>query len=161
MSHLRFGKKAIKSTYLIKQANFVACHNPAYVRKYNMVQELVPGGTFLLNCSWSPEELETHLPVGVIVKICLCIHVCVVSDNLDGVLVRTNRTGSIPSTVSRLVKKSDLADVSIRYFSLHSSNWLTDITLDTVFRIPYRNVNCNTALLKCSGTRRRLSILDR
>ncbi len=62
MSHLRFGKKAIKSTYLIKQANFVACHNPAYVRKYNMVQELVPGGTFLLNCSWSPEELETHLP---------------------------------------------------------------------------------------------------
>ena len=62
MSHLRFGKKAIKSTYLIKQANFVACHNPAYVRKYNMVQELVPGGTFLLNCSWSPEELEGHLP---------------------------------------------------------------------------------------------------
>ena len=62
MSHLRFGKKAIKSTYLIKQANFVACHNPSYVRKYNMVQELVPGGTFLLNCSWSPEELETHLP---------------------------------------------------------------------------------------------------
>ena len=62
MSHLRFGKKAIKSTYLIKQANFVACHNPSYVRKYNMVQELVPGGTFLLNCSWSPEELENHLP---------------------------------------------------------------------------------------------------
>ncbi|MDY5775376.1 MAG: pyruvate:ferredoxin (flavodoxin) oxidoreductase, partial [Lachnospiraceae bacterium] len=62
MSHLRFGKKAIKSTYLIKQANFVACHNPSYVRKYNMVQELVPGGTFLLNCSWTPEELETHLP---------------------------------------------------------------------------------------------------
>ncbi len=62
MSHLRFGKKAIKSTYLIKQANFVACHNPSYVRKYNMAQELVPGGTFLLNCSWSPEELENHLP---------------------------------------------------------------------------------------------------
>ncbi|MEG1945823.1 MAG: pyruvate:ferredoxin (flavodoxin) oxidoreductase [Lachnospiraceae bacterium] len=62
MSHLRFGKKAIKSTYLIKQANFVACHNPSYVRKYNMVQELVPGGTFLLNCSWTPEELEQHLP---------------------------------------------------------------------------------------------------
>ena len=62
MSHLRFGHKKIKSTYLIHQANFVACHNPAYVRKYNMVQELVDGGTFLLNCSWSPEELETHLP---------------------------------------------------------------------------------------------------
>ncbi len=62
MSHLRFGHKKIKSTYLIHQANFVACHNPAYVRKYNMVQELVDGGTFLLNCSWNAEELEKHLP---------------------------------------------------------------------------------------------------
>ena len=62
MSHLRFGHKPIKSTYLIKQANFVACHNPAYIRKYNMVQELVPGGTFLLNCAWSVDELEHHLP---------------------------------------------------------------------------------------------------
>ena len=49
MSHLRFGKKPIKSTYLIKRADFVACHNPSYVNKYNMVQELVDGGTFLLN----------------------------------------------------------------------------------------------------------------
>ena len=47
MSHLRFGKKPIKSTYLIHKANFVACHNPSYVSKYNMVQELVDGGTFL------------------------------------------------------------------------------------------------------------------
>ena len=62
MSHLRFGHKKIKSTYLIRQANFVACHNPAYVRKYNLVQELVDGGTFLLNCPWSAEELEQHLP---------------------------------------------------------------------------------------------------
>ena len=62
MSHLRFGHKKIKSTYLIRQANFVACHNPAYVRKYNMVQELVDGGTFLLNCSWTQEELDKHLP---------------------------------------------------------------------------------------------------
>ncbi len=62
MSHLRFGHKKIKSTYLIHKADFVACHNPAYVRKYNMVQELVDGGTFLLNCSWNAEELETHLP---------------------------------------------------------------------------------------------------
>ena len=62
MSHLRFGHKKIKSTYLIRQANFVACHNPAYVRKYNMVQELVDGGTFLLNCAWNAEELEKHLP---------------------------------------------------------------------------------------------------
>ena len=62
MSHLRFGKKAIKSTYLIRQANFVACHNPSYVTKYNMVQELVDGGTFLLNCPWDMEGLEKHLP---------------------------------------------------------------------------------------------------
>ncbi|MCI9282025.1 MAG: pyruvate:ferredoxin (flavodoxin) oxidoreductase [Lachnospiraceae bacterium] len=62
MSHLRFGHKKIKSTYLIRQANFVACHNPSYVRKYNMVQELVDGGTFLLNCPWNAEELEKHLP---------------------------------------------------------------------------------------------------
>ena len=62
MSHLRFGHKKIKSTYLIHRANFVACHNPAYVRKYNMVQELVDGGTFLLNCAWNAEKLEKHLP---------------------------------------------------------------------------------------------------
>ena len=62
MSHLRFGKKPIKSTYLIHKANFVACHNPSYVRKYNMVQELVDGGTFLLNCPWDMEGIEHHLP---------------------------------------------------------------------------------------------------
>ncbi len=62
MSHLRFGKKPIKSTYLIRKANFVACHNPSYVDKYNMVQELVDGGTFLLNCPWDMEGLEKHLP---------------------------------------------------------------------------------------------------
>ncbi len=62
MSHLRFGKNPIKSTYLIKRANFVACHNPAYIRKYNMVQELADGGTFLLNCPWSQDELDKHLP---------------------------------------------------------------------------------------------------
>jgi len=62
ISHLRFGKKPIKSTYLIRQANFVACHNPSYIDKYNMVQELVAGGTFLLNCPWDTEALENHLP---------------------------------------------------------------------------------------------------
>ena len=62
MSHLRFGKKPIKSTYLITRANFVACHNPAYIRKFNMVQEIVDGGTFLLNCPWSVEDLDQHLP---------------------------------------------------------------------------------------------------
>ncbi|MCR5667232.1 MAG: pyruvate:ferredoxin (flavodoxin) oxidoreductase [Eubacterium sp.] len=62
ISHLRFGKKEIRSTYLINKANFVACHNPAYIRKYNMVQDLVPGGTFLLNCAWDAAGLEEHLP---------------------------------------------------------------------------------------------------
>lgn len=62
ISHLRFGKDLIKSTYLINKANFVACHNPSYVRKYNMVQDLKDGGTFLLNCGWDLQGLEEHLP---------------------------------------------------------------------------------------------------
>ena len=62
VSHLRFGKDPIKSTYLIKQANFVACHNPAYMNKYNMVQELTDGGTFLLNCNWDMDDIEKHIP---------------------------------------------------------------------------------------------------
>ena len=62
ISHLRFGKDPIKSTYLISKANFVACHNPSYVRKYNMVQDLKDGGTFLLNCPWDMEGIEHHLP---------------------------------------------------------------------------------------------------
>ncbi|HHX55086.1 MAG TPA: pyruvate:ferredoxin (flavodoxin) oxidoreductase [Clostridiales bacterium] len=62
VSHLRFGKDPIKSTYLIKQADFVACHNPAYMDKYNMVQELNEGGTFLLNCNWDMDDIEKHFP---------------------------------------------------------------------------------------------------
>ena len=62
ISHLRFGKDPIRSTYLINKANFVACHCPAYIHKYNMVQDLVPGGTFLQNCSWDMAGLEEHLP---------------------------------------------------------------------------------------------------
>lgn len=62
ISHLRFGKDPIKATYLINKANFVACHTPAYVSKYNMVQDLKDGGTFLLNTSWTAEELDKHLP---------------------------------------------------------------------------------------------------
>lgn len=61
VSHLRFGSSPITSTYLINKANFVACHNPSYVTKYDMVQDIVPGGTFLLNCIWSPEELDKQL----------------------------------------------------------------------------------------------------
>ncbi|MBW9154843.1 2-oxoacid:acceptor oxidoreductase family protein, partial [Clostridium estertheticum] len=62
ISHLRFGKKAIKSTYLISSANYVACGNQAYVTKYDVLKGIKDGGTFLLNCIWTPEELEQHLP---------------------------------------------------------------------------------------------------
>ena len=62
MSHLRFGHTPIKSTYYISQADFVACHNPSYVNKYDMVQDVKPGGSFLLNCQWTPEELDEKLP---------------------------------------------------------------------------------------------------
>ncbi|MFO7637515.1 MAG: pyruvate:ferredoxin (flavodoxin) oxidoreductase [Clostridia bacterium] len=62
ISHLRFGKKPIKSTYLVSRANFVACHNQAYLHTYDMVSDLKKGGTFLLNTAWNEEELDTHLP---------------------------------------------------------------------------------------------------
>ena len=62
ISHLRFGDDPIKSTYLINKADFVACHMPAYIRKYNMVQDLKDGGSFLLNCAWDMDELEKQLP---------------------------------------------------------------------------------------------------
>ncbi len=62
VSHLRFGKTPIRSTYLINKADFVACHNAAYVDKYDMVSALKPGGTFLLSCGWNMEELEEKLP---------------------------------------------------------------------------------------------------
>lgn len=62
ISHLRFGKKPIKSTYYIHKADFVACHNPSYVDKYKMVEDLKEGGVFLLNCSWSAKELDDMLP---------------------------------------------------------------------------------------------------
>ncbi len=65
VSHLRFGHKPIRSTYLVNKADFVACHNPAYIGQYDMVSDLKKGGTFLLNCGWSPEELEKHLPADV------------------------------------------------------------------------------------------------
>ena len=62
VSHLRFGKKAIKSPYLINKADFVSCSNQSYVHKYNVLDGLKPGGTFLLNTIWSPEDLEEKLP---------------------------------------------------------------------------------------------------
>ncbi len=63
ISHLRFGDKPIKSPYYINKADFVACHNPSYVIKgYKMVNDVKPGGVFLINCQWTPEELDKHMP---------------------------------------------------------------------------------------------------
>ncbi len=63
ISHLRFGDNPIKSPYYINQADFVACHNPSYVIKgYKMVQDVKPGGIFMINCQWSDEELNQHMP---------------------------------------------------------------------------------------------------
>ncbi len=62
VSHLRFGKKPIKSSYLINTADFIACHNQSYVYHYDLLKGLKDGGTFVLNCKWSPEELDEKLP---------------------------------------------------------------------------------------------------
>ena len=63
VSHLRFGEKPIKSPYYINKADFVACHNPSYVVKgYKMVNDVKPGGVFLINCQWTPEELNEYMP---------------------------------------------------------------------------------------------------
>ncbi len=65
VSHLRFGKSPIQSPYQIDAADFTACHNPAYVTQYDMLPTLKDGGTFLLNCQWSDEELDEHLPASM------------------------------------------------------------------------------------------------
>lgn len=62
ISHLRFGDHPIKSTYYVNNADFVACHSEAYIKKYDIVQDVNPGGIFLLNCRWTDEELEEHIP---------------------------------------------------------------------------------------------------
>ena len=62
VSHLRFGNVPIKSTYLIKSADYIACHNPAYVDKYDLLEGIKQGGTFVLNCPWNDQELEQNLP---------------------------------------------------------------------------------------------------
>ena len=64
-SHLRFGDQPIIGSYLVKHADFVACHTQAYIEKYDIVNEVKPGGTFLLNCQWTPDELDEKLPAAV------------------------------------------------------------------------------------------------
>ena len=65
ISHLRFGDSPIRSTYYVSHANFVACHNPSYIERYDITGDIAEGGTFLLNCQWTPEELEEKLPAKV------------------------------------------------------------------------------------------------
>ena len=65
VSHLRFGDKPIRSTYYVSHADFVACHNPSYIYRYDITEDIVEGGTFLLNCQWSADELEERLPAKV------------------------------------------------------------------------------------------------
>ena len=61
-SHLRFGDKPIRSSYYVKSADFIACHNPTYIEKYDIASEVKPGGSLLINCPWDAEELSQHLP---------------------------------------------------------------------------------------------------
>ena len=63
--HLRFGEEPIRSSYLVKEADFIACHNQSFLKQYDILSELKEGGTFLLNCRWKPEELEAGLPAAV------------------------------------------------------------------------------------------------
>ncbi len=64
-SHLRFSDEPITSSYYVKSADFVACHNQSYITQYDIVDEIVEGGTFLLNCSWTGDELTAHIPAKV------------------------------------------------------------------------------------------------
>lgn len=64
-SHLKFSARPIRGSYYVKQADFLACHNQRYIETYDIVDEIVPGGTLLLNCSWTPEELANKLPDSV------------------------------------------------------------------------------------------------
>jgi pyruvate-ferredoxin/flavodoxin oxidoreductase len=65
ISHLRFGKKPIKSTYLINYADFIACHNKSYVNHYDLLKGIKPNGTFVLNCPWTQEEIDEKLPASL------------------------------------------------------------------------------------------------
>ncbi len=65
VSHLRFGKNPIQSPVPGADADYVACHNPAYVDKYDILAGIKKGGTFVLNCPWAAEELEKHLPASL------------------------------------------------------------------------------------------------
>ncbi len=91
ISHLRFGDQPIKAPYYITKANFVACHNCAYLTKYDMVEDIKPNGTFLLDCPWTVDELEAHIPAKVkkyIAENNINFYI------IDGTGIATNRIGN-------------------------------------------------------------------
>jgi len=91
ISHLRFGDRPIKAPYYVTKADFVACHNSAYLHLYDMVEDIKPGGTFLLDCPWKPEELDAHIPAKVkkyIAENNINFYI------IDGTGISTNRIGN-------------------------------------------------------------------
>ena len=137
MSHLRFGKKPIKSTYLIHKANFVACHNPSYVNKYNMVQELVDGGTFLLNCAWDMEGLEKHLPGQV--KAFIANH-NIKFYTIDGVKIGIE-TGMGPTRINTILQSAFFKltgiipeEQAIELMKAAAKSYFTDVKVMTLLR---------------------------
>ena len=100
VSHLRFGKKPIKSTYLISQADFVACHKASYINKYKIVEDIVKGGAFLLNCDWDLDGLEKNLPDSV--KKYIAIN-NIDFYTIDGVKIAT-RTGLGPTRINTILQ---------------------------------------------------------
>ena len=65
MSHVRFGPRPIRSTYLVREASFIGCHHPQFLDRYDVVEMAKPGATLLLNAPWKPEEVWDHLPIEV------------------------------------------------------------------------------------------------
>lgn len=98
ISHLRFGDKPIQSTYYVKRANFVACHTEAYVHLFKMVEDVKPGGYFLLNCTWKDDELDKHLPATMkryIAKNNIQFYTCDAVNIAKGIGLGARRTNSV------------------------------------------------------------------
>ncbi len=127
ISHLRFGKSPIHAPYLVQKADFVACHNPVYMHKFNIVQDVKDGGIFLLNCYWQEQDLEASLPGQVKRYIAEHqIHFYIIDANRIGKEIGLNNkistilqaaffrvTGIMPTDeVSRLMKNA--AEISYR-----------------------------------------------
>jgi pyruvate-ferredoxin/flavodoxin oxidoreductase len=153
ISHLRFGKVPIKSTYLIKDADYIACHNPSYVDKYDLLEGIKKDGTFVLNSSWSLEEMEKHLPNSLKKKIAekqLKFY------NIDAVKIAENiglggRINMIMQTVFFKLSKVLPVDDAIKYLKqaiektygkkgkdVVEMNWkAVDAALDSIETIDY------------------------